>query len=494
MSTSSSSFGLTATSSAGVIIQAPPVSINPPPESGLRRNRSLPYRVRNNSTPVQLNRNEVPAAAATDTTLQGEKPHAVTGNPSPLSPTNNKPCPSDDLIVFSSPKVTPKFAHFDLRSTSLLDTSSTSSSYSSSNGALVPITSCVRHSINENTLPDLFHRHRLGLDFRNIFSNTPSSYLNMPRSPIMEPFGMKNGNLISRITSPTGTAGASTPSFSPTIPHSASFIGANANSRAVSPVILRSPTTASSASSSSARKSTTAYSLLSEQLKSMSMSDDLIDLGQTDGRNILEYFDPLVIKEKGAEDGKTVVKPPDGDEEVKRRQQQTQEQQQKGRAHREDSVISVQSSASMASTAASFNYFSGPSMSLYPSLQEFQSEVGIEKDKDSEDASSFYDVYNPFEYILTVSSNSSSTYEPTFFSSSTNNHGGQRSIGFSHYIQKDTSTPSGPPALPPRNSGSPQPNETISSKVPLNTLLSSSEQVCQIMKVFQCNCKKLVEL
>lgn len=227
------------------------------------------------------------------------------------------------------------------------------------------------------------------------------------------------------------------------------------------PAMTNSPALASS-SNGSTNKRTSLYQGVFEQLKSITdENEDLIDLGNADSKNILEYFDPLVIREKWKEEQEQRKRKKEQEEAEKQRLKQiskdNESETNKADKIYNDSVLSYGSTATSA-----FSYRPGSpnntegerrssgSMSLYPSLEEFQNER-------TDDASSFYDAYNPFEYLYAVSCSTpsaNSTYETIGPNQAIYENGGQV-LGFSHFYSQHPrpvlpALP--PPALPPRNS------------------------------------------
>jgi len=262
-------------------------------------------------------------------------------------------------------------------------------------------------------------------------------------------------------------------------------------------------------SSTASQGPTNLYKRVSEELREMS-SGDLIDFGcrpsleaikETGSRNILEYFDPLVIRE------------------TERREAEETERLRKGKAEHEakkaadekvEEVYNASITSCVSTATSAFTYrptsstHGSGSLSLYPSLQEFEYESVYGALSGSHrrvhesmptDASSFYDVYNPFEYLYTVSCSSSpsgTNPEVSQKAQISNGENSVRPIGFAFPDMRSGGQFSGNlashigPALPPRNSIASSSNasspagSTSTSRVQLRIRSLSYDKVCRL--------------
>jgi hypothetical protein len=184
--------------------------------------------------------------------------------------------------------------------------------------------------------------------------------------------------------------------------------------------------------STSEKPKSSLYSNLSSQVKMM--SDDLIDLGQDDGRNVLESFDPLFERSKEEIKSSPKIQPqqrismpvqkgasqkvPTFDQDIEPKKEDPESGG--GGGSREDSTpppppgqtANASSDGSIASGISESDFGWKSEMSLYPPLPPISNSLygTLEKATDQTDQSSLYDSYNQFEYLYAVSVSSDSSF------------------------------------------------------------------------------------
>lgn len=144
------------------------------------------------------------------------------------------------------------------------------------------------------------------------------------------------------------------------------------------------------------------------------LTNDLIDLGQDDGTNVLEYFDPLFSKPS------VVVNPPQHRENMPALKNNSflmeSEESKLPSTNGNKNGTSV-SSVEASTSATTNNAYSSPTygwkseISLYPSLPPPSSGLydTLDLSAESRDQSFIYDAYNQFEYLYAVSISSESS-------------------------------------------------------------------------------------
>ncbi|ODM93836.1 Phosphatidylinositol 4-phosphate 3-kinase C2 domain-containing subunit alpha [Orchesella cincta] len=427
--------------------------IPPPPNSSIKRHRSLPYRVHGRSQD----------SSSDITSPKGDaSPNGITNEPTPkalLSVT-------DDLISLASPQATPKFAKRDTVS----NCDSLFATFGSNGSAHYPSVGVSPVGNPANT--SVFPTNSRGSTTPQSGSIYPSIPNTLPLNP-PPPLGFK--------INPNGFSSPPTTIVSPPSNFNGNKILSPADRNSINPawnnVLTQRNSIQPTITSTDILNSNRNYTGNGNPIKKFPMGDDLIDLGQYDSKKILEFFDPLLSPGspehslKKARD-KGIVSAPNGKLGGGGGSSSGSSPNAPTVPDRTSLPLLPSETRNMDAKAES----APQRHSLYPSLSGTVDESSgddislrsespfsaLRKQLAECDESSIYDAYNPLEYLFAVScSSASSTVASEFYYATTvepsnksdsGSVGERRSIGFSHYYPDSVaSIDPVPPALPPRN-------------------------------------------